>query len=198
MDPTELRRPARKGGTGALVADGNGGFTVIGDPDPFGDVCSGSEQVQMAGKNIGDLLNQQHVSWGWFQGGFAPTTTNANGAVCGATSTNIAGVANSEYSPHHNPFQYYASTANPDHKAPTSLSEIGYTDQANHQYDLSLFNDALNGNGGAKLPAHFAEIFTAGRADAALAASIFHDQIQPIRELKEFLSARGIPVRLPC
>jgi cyclase len=53
-------------------------------------------------------------------------------------------------------------------------------------------------SGGAKLPAHFAEIFTAGRADAALAASIFHDDIQSIRELKEFLAARGIPVRLPC
>jgi cyclase len=53
-------------------------------------------------------------------------------------------------------------------------------------------------SGGAKLPAHFVEIFTAGHADAALAASIFHDSIQPIRELKEFLSARGIPVRLPC
>jgi cyclase len=53
-------------------------------------------------------------------------------------------------------------------------------------------------SGGANLPAHFAEIFTAGLADAALAASIFHDDIQPIRELKEFLAARGIPVRLPC
>jgi cyclase len=53
-------------------------------------------------------------------------------------------------------------------------------------------------SGGAKLPMHFAEIFTAGHADAALAASIFHDSIQPIRELKQFLSARGIPVRLPC
>jgi imidazole glycerol-phosphate synthase subunit HisF len=53
-------------------------------------------------------------------------------------------------------------------------------------------------SGGAKLPDHFAEIFTAGHAEAALAASIFHDRIQPIRELKEFLSARGIPVRLPC
>jgi cyclase len=53
-------------------------------------------------------------------------------------------------------------------------------------------------SGGAKVPEHFAEIFTAGHADAALAASIFHDRIQPIRELKEFLSARGIPVRLPC
>jgi cyclase len=53
-------------------------------------------------------------------------------------------------------------------------------------------------SGGAKLPAHFAEIFISGHADAALAASIFHDAVQPIRELKEFLSARGIPVRLPC
>jgi imidazole glycerol-phosphate synthase subunit HisF len=53
-------------------------------------------------------------------------------------------------------------------------------------------------SGGAKVPDHFAEVFTEGHADAALAASIFHDGIQPIRELKEFLSARGIPVRLPC
>jgi imidazole glycerol-phosphate synthase subunit HisF len=53
-------------------------------------------------------------------------------------------------------------------------------------------------SGGAKLPDHFAEIFTTGHADAALAASIFHDRIQSIRELKEFLSLRGIPVRLPC
>jgi cyclase len=53
-------------------------------------------------------------------------------------------------------------------------------------------------SGGAKLPEHFAEVFTAGEADAALAASIFHDSVQSIRELKAFLSARGIPVRLPC
>ena len=53
-------------------------------------------------------------------------------------------------------------------------------------------------SGGAKVPEHFKDIFTSGQADAALAASIFHDRIQSIRELKEFLSARGIPVRLPC
>jgi imidazole glycerol-phosphate synthase subunit HisF len=53
-------------------------------------------------------------------------------------------------------------------------------------------------SGGAKLPEHFVEIFTQGAADAALAASIFHDGIQPIRELKKFLAARGIEVRLPC
>jgi len=53
-------------------------------------------------------------------------------------------------------------------------------------------------SGGAKLPEHFAEVFTDGAADAALAASIFHDNIQPIRELKQLLAARGIEVRLPC
>ena len=53
-------------------------------------------------------------------------------------------------------------------------------------------------SGGAKVPEHFVEIFTAGAADAALAASIFHDQVQPIRELKQYLSARGIEVRWPC
>jgi cyclase len=53
-------------------------------------------------------------------------------------------------------------------------------------------------SGGAKLPEHFVEIFAEGAADAALAASIFHDNMQSIRELKKFLSARGIEVRLPC
>jgi len=53
-------------------------------------------------------------------------------------------------------------------------------------------------SGGAKLPEHFAEIFAEGAADAALAASIFHDSVQSIRELKLYLSARNIEVRLPC
>ena len=53
-------------------------------------------------------------------------------------------------------------------------------------------------SGGAKSPAHFVEIFTKGAADAALAASIFHDSIQPIRQLKAFLAAQGVEVRLPC
>jgi cyclase len=53
-------------------------------------------------------------------------------------------------------------------------------------------------SGGAKLPEHFAQIFAEGAADAALAASIFHDSVQSIRELKEFLAAKNIEVRLPC
>ncbi len=53
-------------------------------------------------------------------------------------------------------------------------------------------------SGGAKLAEHFAEVFREGAADAALAASIFHDGVQSIRALKEFLLAYGIEVRLPC
>src|SRR2546430_3691271 len=53
-------------------------------------------------------------------------------------------------------------------------------------------------SGGAKSPGHFVEIFQEGAADAALAASIFHDGVQSIRTLKEFLAARGVEVRLPC
>ena len=53
-------------------------------------------------------------------------------------------------------------------------------------------------SGGARLPEHFVEIFTLGAADAALAASIFHDRVQSIRELKKILAASGIEVRLPC
>jgi len=53
-------------------------------------------------------------------------------------------------------------------------------------------------SGGAKTPQHFVEIFKEGTADAALAASIFHDGVQPIRALKEFLATNGVEVRLPC
>ena len=53
-------------------------------------------------------------------------------------------------------------------------------------------------SGGAKLPEHFVQIFKEGAADAALAASIFHDGVQSILALKELLAAKGIEVRLPC
>jgi imidazole glycerol-phosphate synthase subunit HisF len=53
-------------------------------------------------------------------------------------------------------------------------------------------------SGGAKLPQHFLEVFRDGAADAALAASIFHDNTQSIRSLKGFLAQAGIEVRLPC
>jgi cyclase len=51
-------------------------------------------------------------------------------------------------------------------------------------------------SGGAGAFEHFAEVFTRGAADAALAASIFHYAEHGVRELKEYLAARGVPVRL--
>jgi cyclase len=50
-------------------------------------------------------------------------------------------------------------------------------------------------SGGAGRPEHFVEVFTAGRADAALAASIFHFAAHGIAALKQFLNDRGVPVR---
>ncbi|MBW4045930.1 MAG: imidazole glycerol phosphate synthase subunit HisF [Acidobacteria bacterium] len=53
-------------------------------------------------------------------------------------------------------------------------------------------------SGGAGTAEHFAEVFLAGKADAALAASIFHFGIADARTLKEVIAQRGIPMRLPC
>jgi cyclase len=53
-------------------------------------------------------------------------------------------------------------------------------------------------SGGAGKKEHFVEVFNGGRADAALAASIFHFGIQNIRELKAFLQSNGVPMRVPC
>ena len=50
-------------------------------------------------------------------------------------------------------------------------------------------------SGGAGAPAHFAEVFARGRADAALAASVFHFNRHGVADLKQFLAARGIAVR---
>jgi phospholipase C len=158
--------------------------TITGDPDPALDDCgadqggtqTGQGTVEItSGKNVGDLLNAKGVSWGWFQGGFAPTTAAAPGspAVCGAmhiqhqytppgasqpvlvvpnptsenggTSTTNIHTATADYVPHHDPFQYYPSTRNPHHlrPSPDTPQEIGYSDQANHQYDMSDFFNAL-------------------------------------------------------
>jgi cyclase len=53
-------------------------------------------------------------------------------------------------------------------------------------------------SGGAGTVAHFADVFAAGKADAALAASIFHFGVSSARSLKQELAQSGIPVRLPC
>jgi phospholipase C len=126
-----------------------------------------------SGKNVGDLLNAKGITWGWFQGGFTPTVaaTGSTPAVCGSmhiehqytppgqtapvlvvpnpVPPNVGGpdihVATADYVPHHEPFQYYPSTRNPHHLRPfpDTPSQIGYSDQANHQYDINDFFAAL-------------------------------------------------------
>jgi cyclase len=51
-------------------------------------------------------------------------------------------------------------------------------------------------SGGAGIPEHFVDVFAAGRADAALAASIFHFSEHAVKDLKTFLAARGVPMRM--
>jgi len=129
--------------------DTNGVGTVINDPDPAYDDCSDKNHTAddnlgaMQGRNIGDLLNAKGVTWGWFQGGFRPTGTANGYAVCGQSHNNVGGIAAVDYSAHHEPFQYYKSTANEKHLPPSSVAAIGQTDQANHQYDITDFDSAL-------------------------------------------------------
>jgi phospholipase C len=173
-----------------LIQDGLGGYSLTSDAQPYWDDCSTRDAVGMNGQNIGDLLNAAHVSWGWFQGGFRPTTSFADAAALvghsrQSTSTFIPdefktyfgdashrpahstnqGICNAvnpvgaalggtgqwgykdDYIPHHEPFEYYMSTANPHHLPPASLSAIGSDtqtfggvpqfDTANHQYGMS-------------------------------------------------------------
>lgn len=108
--------------------------TVIGDPNPYYDKASSGKTVSLSGKNVGNLLNQKDVTWGWFEGGFADLSSKHK---------NVGGQAFTDYSPHHEPFQYYQSTANPNHVAPQSVSNIGKNGPANHQYDLKNFWQAV-------------------------------------------------------
>ena len=70
-------------------------------------------------------------------------------------------------------------------------------------YDLELTRTVAEAvpvpviaSGGAGTSSHFGEVLTKGRADAALAASLFHDGKLMIAELKKELQARGVPVRI--
>jgi phospholipase C len=161
VDPTTGKQTATPDPYAVASPNAKGVGTVINDPDPAFDDCADSDHTstdalaRMTGPNIGDLLNQRGVSWGWFQGGFRPSTPwngqQGSYAKCaGTTHTNVGGAAVEDYSPHHNPFSYYKSTANPHHLPPKSINEIGHSGQANHNYDLSDFDAVVKAD---KLPA---------------------------------------------
>jgi phospholipase C len=197
-----------------LTANGKGGFSLTGDAQGYWDDCSTRDAVALSGKNIGDELNEAGLSWGWFQGGFSPTTSyqaalEATGHTGQATATFIPdefraaefqkavphagnqGLCNAvspvgealggagqygykdDYIAHHEPFQYYASTANPHHlTVPTNskgrdtlagLATIGTDTQSyvggapqfntpNHNYDTSDFDQLVTAVSNHELP----------------------------------------------
>jgi phospholipase C len=131
------------------VDGGNGSITLIGEPDPENDVCSDPTEdlAYLGGRNIGNLLSERHVTWGWFSEGFDLTITNPNGSSgCNRSKTSqITHVSDdNDYSPHREPFQYYPSTSNPTHIRPASVEMVGKDgDETHHQYDLHDFVDAV-------------------------------------------------------
>ena len=202
-----------------LTPDGSGGYSLTGDAQPYWDDCSTRDAVALKGPNIGDELNAAGLSWGWFQGGFRPTTTFASAAgatghpgqatptflpeefatadlsktvphatnqgICNAVHPVGVGLTaplppgtgqygyKDDYIPHHEPFQYYASTANPHHLTlPTNpdgtvlvdaLRTVGTDtqhasagvpqfDTPNHQYDSSDFDQLVAAIGRGDLP----------------------------------------------
>jgi phospholipase C len=202
-----------------LTPDGNGGFSLTSDAQPYWDDCSTRDAVAMNGTNIGDELNAAGLSWGWFQGGFRPTTSytaalaavgatgqptstfipdqfakagfnssvphSSNQGICNAVTPVGAGLTapltpgtgqygyKDDYIAHHEPFQYYASTANPHHlTVPTNTSgqdtlaglrAIGHDTQSyvhgapqfntpNHNYDTSDWNQLVSAIGKGELP----------------------------------------------
>jgi phospholipase C len=198
-----------------LTADGDGGFSLTSDAQPYWDDCSTRDAVGMNGLNIGDLLNSAGLSWGWFEGGERPSISyNAALARLGKTQSTAdfqpdefknAGFQNDvphssnqgicdtvhpvgvalggdgsqgwgfkdDYIPHHEPFNYYPSTANPHHlTVPTDgsghdtlagLRTIGRDTQSykdgkpqfdtpNHNYDTSDFDQLVGAIANGDLP----------------------------------------------
>jgi phospholipase C len=188
------------GGTSTAVANG----TMIGDVDPTFDQCSngstpGRVTASLSGANVGDLLNRQNITWGWFQGGFTPSSLSNRTAICATSHNNIGNSPSADYSPHHEPFQYYASTANPNHVSPTSVSQVGVSDPTgtaatqaiNHQYDVSWFNAAVkNGNMPAvsylKAPEY--EDGHAGYSDPLDEQRFIVDEVNAIEQSKDWAS----------
>ena len=140
------------------IPDSSGGFTMVGDLDPTGDVCTIAAGSATTGtmtsnnKNIGDLLNGKNITWGGFMGGFNLQTVNANGTTGCARSTfsQVLNATKTDYVQHHAWFQYYPSTANLAHTRPSSVAAIGATDPldntatpVHHQYDSDDFFTAV-------------------------------------------------------
>jgi len=160
--------------TAPPAANGNTG-TLAFAADPLWDACAASDasqRVAFSGLTIGDLLDGAGVSWGWFQGGFAPTpdgTCDAAGvqsaydAVAGIDPNSDPNVI-ADYDASVEPFEFFASTANPSHLPPTDVAHVGHDDAANHQYDLSWFWQAADAGNLPAVAFLKAPAYASGRA----------------------------------
>lgn len=163
----------------AITAPANGSSgTLVFEADPFWDLCSAadaSRRVALSGLTIGDLLDGAGVSWGWFQGGFAPSedrscdTRHAQEAYDAAAGVDASGDPNAsnDYSASREPFQFFQSTANPQHLPPSSAESVGHDDQANHQYDLDWFWQAAAAGNLPAVSFLKAPAYQAGRSGAS-------------------------------
>jgi cyclase len=102
------------------------------------------------------------------------------------------------------PLEWRAPSASSDHLAHLGqhLAPID-RDGTKAGFDCDLtaaVSDAVNipviASGGAGTFEHFADVFTSGHADAALAASIFHFNEKSVSDLKHFLQRSGVPIRI--
>jgi phospholipase C len=134
-----------------VVEGGDHTLTEVGDGDPVGDACSATTGplLQLSSNNIGVMLAERNITWGWFEGGFDLTQVNANGTTgcLRSTFSQITRVLVPDYIPHHQPFQFYQATENLAHTRPTSILMIGHNgDAGRHQYDTSDFFAAVRAN----------------------------------------------------
>jgi phospholipase C len=116
--------------------------TLIANRDPAYDDRSNPNFSVMAmeGKNIGNLLNEKNVSWGYFSSGFIPSIKTVDGNWhCTYSGVQSNNTPIDHYYSDVEPFQFYKNTSNSHHLPPTAVSMVGNSDQANHQYNMSYF-----------------------------------------------------------
>jgi phospholipase C len=115
------------------------GGTLIGnEPAKYDDCATESgTKIELTGRNIGNLLNNAAVTWGWFVDGFRPDGFLPDGtALCTRSHSGSDGNPIIDYDDP-DPFEYYKSTSNQHHLPPTSVAMVGRTDRANHNYDIT-------------------------------------------------------------
>lgn len=125
-----MQGPSTPGAEWLVAATSN----TSGDPNPIGDVCNDyPATISPQGiPNLGAEASARGVSWAWFQGGFGKCKV-------------VNGILDTQgYIAHHDPFQYFTSTADPNHQ--WAMDPHFDQPQANrHQRDLDVLYSALAG-----------------------------------------------------